>query len=156
MESLKPRIAHVIDATDDILKEEPAPKIKIPKIKVPDEIPVLAKKALKKHFPCEDTPKGCTQDEIPQLARKALNKHFDSPAPTGGDDIQTLARKALNKIDGGESAAPSHASPEDVDEISSLAKRALENQASKKGFKGPTGGDDISTLAKKALANSNV
>lgn len=88
MESLKPRIAHVIDATDDILKEEPAPKIKIPKIKVPDEIPVLAKKALKKHFPCEDTPRGCTKDEIPQLARKALNKHFNTKAHlTGGDDI---------------------------------------------------------------------
>jgi|TARA_B110000305_G_C19306166_1_gene571670 hypothetical protein len=55
MESLKPRITHAIDAADDILKEEPAPKIKIPKIKikeVPDEIPVLAKKALKVHFPC--------------------------------------------------------------------------------------------------------
>ena len=80
MESLKPRITHAIDAADDILKEEPAPKIKIPKIKikeVPDEIPVLAKKALKVHFPCQDTTKGCIVDEIPQLAKKALNNHFD-------------------------------------------------------------------------------
>jgi len=52
MESLKPRITHAIDAADEILKEEPAPKIKIPKIKIEvpeekDEIPKLAKRALK-------------------------------------------------------------------------------------------------------------
>ena len=64
MESLKPRINHAIDAADDILKEDPAPKIKIPKIKVPDEIPVLAKKALKKHF------------HVRILLRVALNSHM--------------------------------------------------------------------------------
>ena len=159
MESLKPRITHAIEAADDILKEEPAPKIKIPKIKVkevPDEIPVLAKKALKVHFSCEDTPKGCAKDEIPQLARKALTKHFDSSesAPTGGDDISTLARKALNNVDGGNQAAPQvQGSAEDVDEIASLAKKALAKEATQKGFSGPTGGDDISTLAKNALKN---